>query len=181
MQEQILEMITVYGIETIIIALAINILTGIVKLPIKAISRRMKDGTSLTRWIVFLPVILAAGLTYGYARLKTGNWVFGDSEITIWLTASSLSLSIYAILEKMFPSKRKILEKYEVDENKKLIETIKTITNNTCIGSQSLSSIDMISTDNESQDSLEPIPQESETPIETMPEREKIVLRGGKK
>ena len=181
MQEQILEMISMYGIETLTIALAINILTGIVKLPIKAIARKMKDGTTLTRWIVFLPVILAAGLTCGYARLKTGNWVFGDSEITIWLTASSLSLSIYAILEKMFPSKRKILEKHEVDENKKLIETIKVIANNTSIVSQSPSTIDMLVLENEPQESSETIHQESEITMEAIPKKEKIILRGRSK
>lgn len=177
MQEQILEMISMYGFETLTIALAINILTGIVKLPIKAIARKMKDGTTLTRWIVFLPVILAAGLTYGYARLKTGNWVFGDSEITIWLTASSLSLSIYAILEKMFPSKRKILEKHEVDENKKLIETIKVIANNSGIEPRIPSSIDSVELE-ETQASSEIITQESEMSMEPIPERKTIILRG---
>ena len=35
--EQILEMITTYGLETVAIALIINVLTGFVKMPIKSL------------------------------------------------------------------------------------------------------------------------------------------------
>ena len=116
------------GLETMVIALAVNVLTGLIKLPIKAFAKKMDDGTSLTKFIVFLPILLGAGMTLLYGYLSNGRWIFDKSRITVWLTSSSLSLSIYAILEKLFPSKRKILEGYEIEENKKLIETIKAIT-----------------------------------------------------
>ena len=37
--EQILEMITTYGLETVLIALLVNVLTGLVKMPIKSSSQ----------------------------------------------------------------------------------------------------------------------------------------------
>ena len=41
--EQILEMITTYGLETVLIALLVNVLTGLVKMPIKSFeSNRVK-------------------------------------------------------------------------------------------------------------------------------------------
>lgn len=181
MQEQILKMISTYGVETLVIALAINILTGLFKLPIKALAKKMKNGSNLTRWIVFLPIILGAGLTYGYGYLKTGVWSFNDSEITVWLSASSLSLSIYAILEKMFPSKRKILEEHEIEENKKLIETIKTITQTTSVELESTSPIGDVNAVNELEVELAQSAQESAAPLEHPMERKRIVLRGVKK
>ena len=56
MMEQILEMITTYGLETVAIALIINVLTGFVKMPIKSLANKLKDYTKVTRFIVFLPV-----------------------------------------------------------------------------------------------------------------------------
>ena len=133
MNEKILQIITTYGLEAVIIALAVNVLVGVMKLPIKALAKKMEDGTNLTKFLVFLPVLTAAGLTLIYGYAQTGKWTFDKESITLCLTAASLSLSFYAIFEKLIPSKRKILEKYEIEENKKLIETIKNITNSNIV------------------------------------------------
>jgi len=45
--EQILEMITTYGLETVAIALIINVLTGFVKMPIKSLANKLKDYTKI--------------------------------------------------------------------------------------------------------------------------------------
>lgn len=54
--EQILEMVTTYGLETVVIALLVNLLTGLVKMPIKAWANKLKDYTKVKRFIVFLPI-----------------------------------------------------------------------------------------------------------------------------
>lgn len=182
MKEQILQAVATYGLETVVIALAVNILTGIIKLPIKAGARKMKDGSSVTRFIVFLPILLAAGLTLGYGYLTNGSWAIDKERITIWLTASSLSLSIYAIFEKLVPSKRKILESYEIEENKKLIETIKSITTasttNTC--GEAVAEVVMAVADEQTVEASTPEVIDGEV-NEVVTERKRIVLREAKK
>lgn len=127
MNEQILQLIVDYGLEATVIALAINILTGLLKLPIKAWASKMQDGTQLTKYLVFLPIILGFVLTMGYLWLISGTVNLNYTFITMWLSASSLSLSLYAVWEKLFPSKKKILEKNEVEQNFKLIEEIRAL------------------------------------------------------
>lgn len=183
MKEQILETVATYGLETIVIALAVNLLTGIIKLPIKAGARKMKDGTSLTRFIVFLPILLAAGLTLVYGYLTKGTWGIGEDGITIWLTASSLSLSIYAIFEKLVPSKRKILEGYEIEENKKLIETIKNITNATTAKTcgEAVAEVVVAVAEEQTVEVDEIVENNNEAEEDVVVERKRIVLRELKK
>ena len=57
--EEILDIIAKYGLETVIIALVINLATGVVKLPIKAWASKLEDRTKVTRFIVFLPLFWA--------------------------------------------------------------------------------------------------------------------------
>ena len=113
MMEQILEMITTYGLETVAIALIINVLTGFVKMPIKSLANKLKDYTKVTRFIVFLPV------------------GFGFFIVTLWLTSSSLSLTFYAIFEKLFPSKKKIFNESEIKASEKILTDIKQILDET--------------------------------------------------
>lgn len=128
METEILKLLTDYGLEAIVIALAINVLTGLVKLPVKGLAKKMEDGTKLTRYLVFLPVLLGFVLTVAYVKIRRGTVGFDKAFVTLWLTSSSLSLTLYAIFEKIFPSKEKILKDYEIEANKNLIEEIKMLT-----------------------------------------------------
>ena len=128
METEILKLLTDYGLEAIVIALAINVLTGLVKLPVKGLAKKMEDGTKLTRYLVFLPVLLGFVLTVAYVKIRRGTMGFDKAFVTLWLTSSSLSLTLYAIFEKFFPSKEKILKDYEIEANKNLIEEIKMLT-----------------------------------------------------
>ena len=183
MKEQILQTVATYGLETIVIALAVNFLTGLFKLPIKAGARKMKDGTSLTRFIVFLPIMFAAGLTLVYGYITNGTWEIDKDGITIWLTASSLSLSLYAIFEKLVPSKRKILEGYEIEENKKLIEAIKNIadasTAKTC--GEAVAEVVVAVAEEQTAETESIVEADNEPVEETVEERKRIILREVKK
>ena len=64
--EQILEMIRIYGLETVVIALLVNIFTGIAKMPIKSLASKLKDYTKVTRFIVFLPVLFGFLFSFLY-------------------------------------------------------------------------------------------------------------------
>ena len=54
--EQIVESITEYGLNTVIIAFLINAVTAIFKIPIKILAKKLDDYTKVTRFIVFLPI-----------------------------------------------------------------------------------------------------------------------------
>ena len=127
MNEQILQLIADYGLEATVIALVINVLTGIIKLPIKLLASKMQDGSQLTKYLVFLPILLGFAVTMGYMWLMHKKIAFDYKFISMWLSGSTLSLSLYAIFEKIFPSKRKILEKHEMDENKQLIQQLEQL------------------------------------------------------
>ena len=122
--EQILEMITNYGLETVVIALLVNLLTGFSKMPIKAWASKLNDSTKVTRYIVFLPIIFGFLLSFLYANYIKGVFNFDREFITMWLTASSLSLTFYAIFEKLFPSKKKILNDCEIKTSEKILDNI---------------------------------------------------------
>lgn len=125
METTILELITKYGLNTFIIASLVFVLTGLIKKPIKCLAKKMKDGTALTRYITFLPVIFSFGITVLYMFIINHNIIFNGKFFTLWLTSSSLSLALYAFKEKFLPSKNKILTETEVKQNEELIEKIK--------------------------------------------------------
>lgn len=127
MNEKILQLITEYGLEATVIALAINILTGLLKLPIKSWAAKLTDGTKLTRYLVFLPVLIGLVLTVLYVWIAKGGVAIDRTFVTMWISASSLSMTFYAFWEKLFPTKERILKEYEIEENKKLLEKIKTM------------------------------------------------------
>ena len=91
MTEDIVEIIARYGLETILIAVTVNILTALIKLPIKYLAGKTKNSARITRFIVVLPLIIGFGATVCYMKLVTGNIIFGRAFITLWLTSSSLS------------------------------------------------------------------------------------------
>ena len=125
--EQILEIINTYGLETVVIALAINICTGLIKMPIKALARKLKDYTKVTRLIVFIPIILGFLFSFCYAKYIQNSYIFDRAFITLWLTSSSLSLTFYAIFEKLFPSKKKLLTESEIKTSETILENIKQL------------------------------------------------------
>ena len=181
MNEKILQIITTYGLEAVVIALAVNVLVGVMKLPIKALAKKMEDGTNLTKFLVFLPVLTSAGLTLIYGYAQTGKWTVDEKSITLCLTAASLSLSFYAIFEKLIPSKRKILEKYEIEENKKLIETIKNIANaDTAVLSEKPVEEVGATVVEECAEKEHFVPEVAQESNEMVVARKRIVLRGSK-
>ena len=107
--EQILELVKDYGLETVVIALLVNVVVGIVKMPIKALAGKLKDYTKVTRFIVFLPIIFGFLFSICYAYFIQQAYSFNKEFVTLWLTSSSLSLTFYAIFEKIFPSKKQKL------------------------------------------------------------------------
>ena len=50
--EEIMEAIGQYGLETVLTALLINILTGLIKIPLKKWAERLEDSSKATRFIV---------------------------------------------------------------------------------------------------------------------------------
>ena len=127
----ILEYVRDYGYETLFIALAINMLTAFVKSPIKKLAAKLKDGTAITKYITFLPLIIGFGLCALYKYVFAGKVSINGDYISLWLSSASLSLAVYAVFEKFFPSKQKVLEEYELKQNLELIEKLKNLNKDT--------------------------------------------------
>ncbi len=73
MEEKLMELIGKYGLEALMMGLSINVLTGILKLPLKAWAKKLTDGSKATRYIVFLPIVIGFALTAAYIKLRTGH------------------------------------------------------------------------------------------------------------
>ena len=105
MKEVIIELIQTYGIEAVLLAIIINFLTGIIKMPIKKAARKFEDSKKITRFIVFLPIIIGFFITALYFEYFEKSFIFDKEFIETWLTSTSLSLTFYAIIEKFLPKK----------------------------------------------------------------------------
>ena len=105
MLEEIMNLIEEYGIETVILALSINLFTFLIKLPIKKYAQKAEDSTKITRFIVFLPFVIGCLLTFLYVGLINRSYSIDKQYVTLWLTSSSLSLTFYAVFEKMVPKR----------------------------------------------------------------------------
>lgn len=71
----------------------------------------MENGKKLTRFITFLPVVLGFGLTAAYEAAFCGGVKIDGDFVSLWLGASSLSLAVYAFIEKIFPRGEKAAER----------------------------------------------------------------------
>ena len=105
--QEITEIIQAYGIDAVALALAVNLLTGLVKIPIKRLALRLEPkGIFLKKYITLLPVAIGFGLSALVTGLYLEPGVFwNDRTPVLAVTASSLSLSLYAICEKFFAGK----------------------------------------------------------------------------
>lgn len=186
MEAQVLKLIIDYGLETVVIALAINVLTGITKLPVKALAKKMEDGTKITKYLVFMPVVYGFVLSVIYLKIRTGTVVFNKAFAALWLSSSSLSLTLYAVFEKLFPSKEKILKDYEIEANKKLITELQALANSKSAVDGSVNRVEKAEeigdTVMKTSESQEKIPLTPAEPLETEStegkQPVKIVLRG---
>ena len=113
-----------YGLETVLVAIAINLCTALCKIPVKILARKAKDSARITRFIVFMPIAIGFVLTFCYAKWITRDAVSDKTFVQLWLTASSLSLTFYAVAEKLFPAKNKAEDKATAKASKELIETV---------------------------------------------------------
>lgn len=127
MDDNVVEIIAQYGLETILIAVIVNVLTALIKMPIKYLASKTKHSTRITRFIVVLPLIIGFVITLSYTKLTTGGLSFGKEFVTLWLTSSSLSLTIYAVIEKMLPSKKSVLQDNETEMTEKIIDKLQSI------------------------------------------------------
>ena len=124
MTERVIELIAEYGLETVCIAFAINLLTAVIKLPVKKLAKRAKNGANITRFIVFLPLLLGFALSILYVTFIAQEKTFGKEFVTLWLSSSSLSLTFYAVFEKLTPPKNKKENEKNNDERESAKETI---------------------------------------------------------
>lgn len=112
---EIVDLLSEYSIDVVIIAVVVFVLTGIVKIPIKLLAQKIEDSTSLTRFITFLPVILSFGILVCYQNFIIGAFAFDGEFVISWMTSSSASLAIYAFAEKFLLNSNVTLELTEAE------------------------------------------------------------------
>ena len=125
MKEYIIELITTYGVEPILFAVVINILTSVIKLPIKKLAKKLSDSTKVTRFIVLLPILLGFGAVCLYYELFMMGISFTKEFLTLWITSTSLSLTFYAIYEKLFPSSKNKEKSIELKTTEKILDELR--------------------------------------------------------
>lgn len=127
MKEIIIELIIKYGLEIVLIALTINLLTTIIKYPIKLLAKKTNDSCKITRLIVFFPILIGYVICYLYVKYTTDNFVFNNEFARLWLTTSSLSITFYAVFEKMIFSKNKVLTNDDLNLVKESLNNLEKI------------------------------------------------------
>lgn len=173
----ILELIQNYGFDSVLTAATVCILTGLIKMPIKSLASKTKNSKKYTKYITFLPLFLGFGVTVLYEFILTKEVLFTVDFMTLWLTSSSLSLAIYAFIEKFIPNKKKILSAEEIKQNEEMLDTIKSylMADKQCEETEK-STVTIAETTEKSQDLTT---AERETQVHESV-RGKIILRGRK-
>ena len=122
--EEFVGLIAKYGLDTVVIALITVVLTGVAKIPVKALAARLKRGSILRKIIVFMPLAFSFAVTAVYSLAACGGVCFEKPFFTLWLSAASASLALYAVWEKLFPSGKKPVSEKAVAENLNEIEKL---------------------------------------------------------
>lgn len=102
MNEQILSILSSYGADVIMLALLINFITGIIKIPIKSYAD--KKGVNVGKYLTLVPILLGFGFAFLYQYLACG-WgnITAEAVFSKGVSCASLSLALYAVFEKFFP------------------------------------------------------------------------------
>lgn len=102
MNEQILSILSSYGADVIMLALLINFITGIVKIPIKSYAD--KKGANVGKYLTLIPILLGFGFAFLYQFFACG-WgnITAEAVFSKGVSCASLSLALYAVFEKFFP------------------------------------------------------------------------------
>ena len=122
----IIQLMTDYGVDTLVIALCTVVFTGLFKIPIKKLAAKTKNSKKITRFVTFLPIFFGFGLTALSTYLLAKQVNFNKTFYIQWLSSVSLSLAIYAFWEKFVPSEKKILTEAEIEANKEAVEELKS-------------------------------------------------------
>lgn len=122
--QEIVTALRQYGLETVLLAIAINLCTALCKIPVKLLARKAKNSANITRFIVFMPIAIGFVLTCCYTKWIARGAVSDKTFVQLWLTASSLSLTFYAVAEKLFPAKSKAEDNAAAQASKELLDTV---------------------------------------------------------
>lgn len=122
----VLQYLSQHGLDTLLVAIATIILTGLIKIPVKYLASKSVKSSKITRFITFLPIVIGFGLTALLMYFMENKVEFNQAFFARWLSAVSLSLAIYAFWEKFVPSEKKILSEAEIKVNQEAVEKLKS-------------------------------------------------------
>lgn len=104
--DEIIQIITQYGVDSVLLALVINLATSLIKRPIKIAAHKSKNVKKITRFIVFIPIVVGLIINLGYSYVFSfAAKPYQVEFYNLWLSSTSLSLAFYALLEKFFSEK----------------------------------------------------------------------------
>ena len=108
----------------------------------------------------------------------TKNVMFAGEFITLWLTSSSLSVAIYAFIEKFMPSKKKRLSAEEIRQNEEILDSIKSILTTDKSSEETEENAAIVSEVNQEKQDSETAEMNATEPQATESIQGKIILRG---
>ena len=128
--KELLNQISLHGMPVILLALINNLLTAIIKKPIKNnLKKKNSNYHKFSKYLTFLPVIIGALLSIAYLYVINNTFSFNLLFINTWIKNTSLSLALYAFEEKFVPNEEKIMSQKEIKENLEVLESIKELVN----------------------------------------------------
>lgn len=179
----ICKMAAEYGLDTLFIAIATVIFTGIVKIPIKRLAEKTGSGKKITKFITLIPIASGFGITALVSFVLTKDVKLEQAFFRQWLSAVSLSLAIYAFWEKFAPFKKAALSGEELEESKSIVERIKSVLEALPI-IRADDTVSPADADKEAAPATEAetLPPDEETPqtVGSEEQHKKIVLKQGK-
>lgn len=102
MEYDILNLLSEFSIETLIISTVIFLMTMIIKYPIKKSTHKVNETKrkTINSVIVLIPALLSTIITISYYKISYNLW-FSPSILKIIISSWLLSLSIYSIYERL--------------------------------------------------------------------------------
>ena len=107
MEITISELVQNYGLDSVLIATAVCILTGLIKIPIKRLALKAKDSSKYTKYITFLPLLLGFGVTALYEYIMTKTVSFAGEFIALLAHVEQFELGDLCLYRKVYSEQEK--------------------------------------------------------------------------
>lgn len=97
--ESVMKFLKSGGVEALILAIAVLLLTALIKIPIKKYAEKRVIPEKITRFIPIIPFLLGGLFSMVVGCWKRGVIEFDDEFFNLWLSSAGLSIALYSCYE----------------------------------------------------------------------------------